>query len=514
MEPVYFGEVYSNGTLLAPGGGSGLTWLGAYNPLTNYAVDDAVEFSGSAYVCTAANIGNDPTDIAFWDLLASKGATGAAGAQGIQGIQGDPGLQGIQGIQGIKGDTGNTGDTGAKGDTGDQGIQGIQGIQGNPGEQGIQGIKGDTGDQGLQGIQGNPGVKGDTGDTGLQGEPGLQGEQGIQGVPGADGAPGPNTVTAATTTDLTGILKGDGANVGVATNSTVLLATTESFTTALKNGYDWLVTNITTAWKTTVDNFISSKGVANGLAPLDANSKVPTVNLGGAGADGTKYLRGDQTWATVTGGSPDPVATIDINDEFLSGLLTTGNIGDLGWGFTGTAPTYIASVANYPGIRQLPTTATSGNISALWLGSAHNNDVIQFNDYCDFTYIVRLPDITSNTAFVGAMDAMGTAVGNQDRYGFEYIDSSDTYWMIVTGNGSASTRTATNVTVATNTWYKLRIVRNGSGVTYYIDGVSKGTINTTMPDTPLSFGFHVQTNTTTAKYLQCDFFRMTLGVTR
>lgn len=86
-------------------------------------------------------------------------------------------------------------------------------------------------------------------------------------------------------------------------NKSVLDATQESFTTVLKTSYDWLVTNITTAWKTTVDNFIASKGAANGLAPLDANSKVPTTNLGGAGADNTKYLRGDQTWVAPAGGS-------------------------------------------------------------------------------------------------------------------------------------------------------------------------------------------------------------------
>jgi hypothetical protein len=85
-------------------------------------------------------------------------------------------------------------------------------------------------------------------------------------------------------------------------NKSVLDATQESFTTALKNSYNWLANNITSVWKTTVDNFIGSKGQANGLAPLGASSKVPTVNLGGAGADGTKYLRGDQTWAVPSGG--------------------------------------------------------------------------------------------------------------------------------------------------------------------------------------------------------------------
>ena len=41
----------------------------------------------------------------------------------------------------------------------------------------------------------------------------------------------------------------------------------------------------------------ANKGQASGYAPLDVGSKVPTTNLGGSGADGTRFLRGDQTWA-------------------------------------------------------------------------------------------------------------------------------------------------------------------------------------------------------------------------
>ena len=47
----------------------------------------------------------------------------------------------------------------------------------------------------------------------------------------------------------------------------------------------------------------SKKGTASGYASLDATTKVPTVELGGAGADNTKYLRGDQSWQLPTGGT-------------------------------------------------------------------------------------------------------------------------------------------------------------------------------------------------------------------
>lgn len=47
-------------------------------------------------------------------------------------------------------------------------------------------------------------------------------------------------------------------------------------------------------------------GSASTLATLDAGGKVPTAELGGVGADNTKYLRGDQTWQVIsafTGGT-------------------------------------------------------------------------------------------------------------------------------------------------------------------------------------------------------------------
>lgn len=47
---------------------------------------------------------------------------------------------------------------------------------------------------------------------------------------------------------------------------------------------------------------VADKAAASGYASLDATTKVPTAQLGGAGADATKFLRGDQAWAVPAGG--------------------------------------------------------------------------------------------------------------------------------------------------------------------------------------------------------------------
>lgn len=61
----------------------------------------------------------------------------------------------------------------------------------------------------------------------------------------------------------------------------------------------------------------SEKGAANGYAGLDAGAKVPTAQLGGAGADNTKFLRGDQTWQ-----APPAAVAHDHTSGDGSGVLT------------------------------------------------------------------------------------------------------------------------------------------------------------------------------------------------
>jgi len=68
--------------------------------------------------------------------------------------------------------------------------------------------------------------------------------------------------------------------------------------------------NVSMFYTTTINDVIQDEAINTSMrnnvsmnfAPLVAG-KVPTVNLGGAGADNTKYLRGDQTWAAPAGGS-------------------------------------------------------------------------------------------------------------------------------------------------------------------------------------------------------------------
>ena len=106
-----------------------MTWRGTWSALTQYFVDDAVEYQGSAYIAVLSNIGQSPPG-SNWDLVAQQGAAGAQGPQGAAGPQGPAGPAGAQGPAGPQGATGAQGPAGPQGPAGTNGAPGAAGPRG------------------------------------------------------------------------------------------------------------------------------------------------------------------------------------------------------------------------------------------------------------------------------------------------------------------------------------------------------------------------------------------------
>ena len=71
------GDVGATGSTGSSGAdGLDVNWLGAYAGGTTYAVNDAVSYNGSSYICKLISTGNLPTDTTYWDLMALKGNDG------------------------------------------------------------------------------------------------------------------------------------------------------------------------------------------------------------------------------------------------------------------------------------------------------------------------------------------------------------------------------------------------------------------------------------------------------
>ncbi|WP_433858229.1 hypothetical protein [Streptomyces kronopolitis] len=178
------------------------------------------------------------------------------------------------------------GDMLLRSDTGDvwqRGASGWGSVVGNlKGPQGVQGVKGDTGAQG---------VKGDAGPQGVQGVKGDKGDRGDTGPAGADGT-GAGTVTAVNTVapDVNGNVTLAAVNVGALAAST--------------------------------------KGVANGVASLGADGKVPSAQLptladpnavtsvnGQSGPTVTLTAANVGALATSTKGAVNGVASLDASGD-------------------------------------------------------------------------------------------------------------------------------------------------------------------------------------------------------
>ncbi|MDX3295129.1 hypothetical protein PV569_15585 [Streptomyces scabiei] len=172
-------------------------------------------------------------------------------------------------------------------------VASLKGPKGDTGAIGAQGPKGDTGAAST--VPGPKGDKGDQGNTGPAGPTGPQGPQGPQGAPGKDGT-GAGTVTAVNGVqpDATGrvaLLPSDVgaipvADKGVANGVATLDASglVPSSQLSIPSGVVTTVNGksgptVTLAAADVSALAASTRGAVNGVAPLDAASDVPVVNL-------------------------------------------------------------------------------------------------------------------------------------------------------------------------------------------------------------------------------------------
>ncbi len=105
-------------------------WRGAWAENVQYQVGDAIQHSGSGFLCIASHTSsgtNFPPDTQYWSLMVLHGSTGQTGPQGPIGQTGADGQTGPQGPTGQTGAAGPTGPQGPIGQTGPTGPAGPPG---------------------------------------------------------------------------------------------------------------------------------------------------------------------------------------------------------------------------------------------------------------------------------------------------------------------------------------------------------------------------------------------------
>lgn len=178
-----------------------------------------------------------------------------------------------------------------------------------------------------------------------------------------------------------------------------------------------------------------------------------------------------------------------IFEEFDTGATT----GQWGWISTTSGTASANSVVNTgvnatdqaAGVIQVSAGTTITARAALHLGTG--NYLFGYASY-DCEWRIELPILSDGTvtytSWVGLIDNGGGGGDCTNGAYFRYDSTQSANWQMCTSNNGTQTRTATSTAVTTD-WTKLRLVVNNTGtsITYYINGVSVGTITTNIPIT-------------------------------
>lgn len=173
--------------------------------------------------------------------------------------------------------------------------------------------------------------------------------------------------------------------------------------------------------------------------------------------------------------------SIEIQDEFISGLSTNGLIGSLGWSFAGGTSAAISSSANRIGLYRRATGAVINTVAQTVINFA-SPLVLDPSLPHKQTFILSISAADADTQMrIGSMNATG---GNPPDHGI-FIEKlgGDTNWFCVTRSATVQTRTDTTIAVDTN-FHSFTYTRNSSGVQFSIDGVNVcGVMTTNIPTT-------------------------------
>ena len=221
-------------------------------------------------------------------------------------------------------------------------------------------------------------------------------------------------------------------------------------------------------------------------------------------------------------GSTDTLHVVDETDEFLNFGQEDGELGDLGWHFTGGGTTSVGNsdqaVADHPGIISLHTGATTNNTARMHLGNKVDTVVVSPSELDRMVWIVQIqatPINNMNFRMGLCSDFSTVSTGGIDVVCIDYTASVSPNWRCFTRKAGTETRTTTTVPVNALGWYKLEIVRTSGGdFQFYINDVLVATHSTNQPIVMLNVGVMITNSTGADKILIVDYFRMktkTLG---
>ncbi len=206
-------------------------------------------------------------------------------------------------------------------------------------------------------------------------------------------------------------------------------------------------------------------------------------------------------------------STIELQDDFLGGLTTSGAIGNLGWIFSNGTVSIQLSEANRLGIVRRDTSAVSGTTAALLL--YNSSTAVDMSLPLSTVFVVRLNTNDANTTVrVGLRDNSSGLLPTAGIY-FEKLDA-DTNWFCVARQASVETRVDTGVSISTS-FITMEISKNSSGSSYKLNGstVCSSPISTNNPTAFNNAAINITNSAAASKTIDVDYFQIHIsGIVR
>ena len=201
-------------------------------------------------------------------------------------------------------------------------------------------------------------------------------------------------------------------------------------------------------------------------------------------------------------------------DDFMGGLLTTGNIGSLGWSFTSTGTgsgiTYLAGAcdANRCGILRdtAGTTNPSRMILRLSPGGVGTVGVLRGDQSFKFVWMIKLGASGASTLARLGITSDATAAQAASGIWFEKL-GADNNWFGVTRSASSQTRTAALAATGT-AWVRLSVWRkDASTISFQVNDDAVVDLAATIPTGELQpFALIDNNASTTGQSMYIDSF--------
>ena len=199
-------------------------------------------------------------------------------------------------------------------------------------------------------------------------------------------------------------------------------------------------------------------------------------------------------------------------DDFLFASTETGEIGELGWGFTNGTWNLVNPDANHPGTCRRASSAVANAVASAYPGGAGTAISLRFDNFDECTWIVKpvtsVADVTFRFGILSDMTADPPTNG-------AYIErlSTDTNWFGVARVGGVQTRSDLGVAGVADTWVKIKIrTVSATVVAFSINGGAEIQVASDVPISTnnMVFGFQIIPTTANARSLDVDAFSMRL----